>query len=90
MNLLVNKDHDLVGIIYGIVFPGVCYALFNVLKDYGFSLSVEFTGIICIASNLAVFYYYINRHFYKSVRGVVVLTILWAIVYIVRFKFGES
>ena len=90
MNLLTNKDHDLVGIIYGTVFPVVCFALFILLGDYGLKLSDEFTGIICIGTNLLVFYYYINRHFYKSVRGIVLVTIVWAVIYIIRFKFSQE
>ncbi len=89
MNLLKNKDHDLIGIIYGIIFPVVCFAFFILLGDYGIKLSDEFTGIICIGTNLSIFYYYINRHFYKSVRGIVLVTIIWAIIYIVRFKFSQ-
>ncbi|MDZ4757068.1 MAG: hypothetical protein SGJ10_02875 [Bacteroidota bacterium] len=89
MNLLINKDNDLVGIMYGIVFPVVCFAVLSLLADYGLKLSEEFSGIICIGTNLVVFYYYINRHLYKSVRGIVIVTIFWAIVYIVRFKFNQ-
>lgn len=86
MKLLYNKDHDIVGVIYGILFPVVSYALLSLFKDYGLILSKEFVGIICVGSNLSVFYYYINRHFYRSVRGVVIVTIIWAVIYIIQFK----
>lgn len=86
--MFLQKDRDWVGIIYGIALPIVAFALFLLLADKGIKISPSFSDIICLGSTLPVFYYYLNRGMYRTVRGILIMVIFWAIVYIIRFKFS--
>jgi hypothetical protein len=83
--MLLKKDHPVVGLILGAAFPIVTYALFMMLAERTpIKLDQEFTDILCVGSNLPIFYYYLNRFMYKTVKGIVVSSIILAVVYMIN------
>lgn len=87
----IEKDHDFLGIGLGIVFPIVVKALLMMLAEREImKLSDSFGFILCVGSCLIPFYFYLNRHMYRTVRGVVIMCILWAIVYFITYSLGGN
>lgn len=84
--MFIRKDHDAIGWLYSVAFPLVSFAIFIWIEEKGIKISRSFSDILCLASVMPAFYYYLNRGMYRSVRGIVTVSILWAILYIIRFK----
>jgi hypothetical protein len=87
----------LTGIVIGILLPTICVMLFYLVKHpaksfYDFLILVTQMNVmspilsLCALPNLGVFYLFINREWWHSSRGIVLATLLWAIlVFLVKF-----
>ena len=85
------KDNLAVGLLTGFLAPAVVVALFYVirfreveLREY-FDLLLytgTFTQVLSVAavSNLGAFYFFLNRHRYQTTKGVILATLLLALV----------
>lgn len=85
------------GLLLGILAPVLTMFIIYLLKftNYGFQELVEmlvakkvFTKIIslCVIPNLALFFLFLNKNYFRSARGVLLATLLFAIfVFITKF-----
>ncbi|PLX23424.1 MAG: hypothetical protein C0597_01070 [Marinilabiliales bacterium] len=95
MNSKFDKLH--LGLMLGILAPVLTMAIIYILKftDSNLSELVDllvqkrvFTKIIslCVIPNLALFFLFLNKFLYKSARGILLATILFAIfVFVTKF-----
>jgi hypothetical protein len=85
------------GLILGILAPLLTMVIiyFARFTNYHFSELIDFlvkkkvfTKIVslCVIPNLALFFFFLNKYLYKSARGVLLATILFAIfVFVTKF-----
>lgn len=85
------------GILLGIIAPALSMLVIYLIKfsDYNFQELIDFlvsrgifTKIIslCVIPNLALFFFFLNKNYYYSARGVLISTILFAFfVFITKF-----
>jgi len=95
MNSKFDKLH--LGLMLGFLAPVLTMAIIYILKftDSNLSELVDllvqkrvFTKIIslCVIPNLALFFLFLNKFLYKSARGILLATILFAIfVFVTKF-----
>lgn len=97
---MANKplyNRIITGLVLGILIPTISVMLFYLVKHpaesfYDFLVLVTQMNImspilsLCALPNLAVFYFFINREWWQSSRGIILATLLWAIlVFLVKF-----
>ena len=87
----------LTGLVLGILLPSISVLLFYLVKHpaksfYDFLVLVTEMDVIspilslCALPNLGIFYFFINREWWYSARGIILATLLWAIlVFLVKF-----
>lgn len=87
----------LTGFVLGLFVPVVCVLLFYLVKHpaksfYDFLVLVTQMNVmspilsLCALPNLGIFYLFINREWWYSSRGVLLATLLWAVlVFTVKF-----
>lgn len=85
------------GLILGILAPVLTMVIIYIAKftNYNFSELIVFllkkkifTKIVslCVIPNLALFFFFLNKYLYKTARGVLLATILFAIfVFVTKF-----
>lgn len=95
MSLKINNIK--LGIILGIIAPLLSMLVIYLLKfsEYNFQELIDFllargifTKIIslCVIPNLALFFFFLNKNYYTSARGVLISTFLFAFfVFITKF-----
>lgn len=95
MSLKINNIK--LGIILGIIAPLLSMLVIYLLKfsEYNFQELIDFllargifTKIIslCVIPNLALFFFFLNKNYYSSARGVLISTFLFAFfVFITKF-----
>jgi len=91
-------DNIKLGLLLGIISPVITMVLIYLVKFTGYNLSelidflVEkkvFTKIVslCVIPNLALFFLFLNKYLYRSARGILLATIIFAIfVFITKFS----
>lgn len=87
-------DKFYIGFILGLIFPLIAVYFFYVFQNFNLTLTLTFEGFIkkifeynvatkvisvCLTANLAIFYLFIHTKKYFSAKGVVGVTILYAI-----------
>lgn len=94
---MFEKNSLPLGILVGLLLPVLGFAVFygifelldsaNAVSDVGFrpKFRERTSGIIAIALNVLPLNFYSKRKYHDSVRGVVVLTAAWVIVWLVLF-----
>jgi hypothetical protein len=95
----MNKkfDHTIIGLLLGIAVPFLVLAVFFFFKYSHMTVDRFFYMIrledtlsprisLCVIANLFVFYSFIWTHRYKSARGVILATFIYA-AFIVYLKF---
>ena len=95
MSLKINNIK--LGIIIGIIAPVLSMLVVYLLKfsEYNFQELINFLlarGIftkivsLCVIPNLAFFFFFLNKNYYSSARGVLISTFLFAFfVFITKF-----
>ncbi|MEM7573347.1 MAG: hypothetical protein AAF433_10625 [Bacteroidota bacterium] len=90
--MLPKNDHLLIGVVAGVVVPFIAYALLLQLSDWltdYYGRSILFTprtlALVAISTNALVVNAFRRRYFNQAIRGLVVVTILLAIVWFVQF-----
>lgn len=85
------------GLVLGIFLPVICTMLFYVVKHpaksfYDFLVLVTEMNVmspilsLCALPNLGIFYLFLNKEWWYSARGVLLATLLWALlVFTVKF-----
>ena len=94
---MLNKDNIFSGLVVGLLLPLtiflMLYQIFNLLELRG-AASVEGLGvnfrqrtlaIVAIAANIIPLKIFQNRRFDQSMRGIVVITTIWAVIWVVKF-----
>lgn len=72
-------DNDFFGAAIGAALPAALFGIAMLIKKItGFMISDSFLYICCIGANLLPFNLFLNREKYKTVRGLVIVTLLWA------------
>ncbi len=86
-----------IGLILGLIIPIITLLIFtfiksesvNVIHYLKFVMRMSLMSNVlslCAIPNLAIFYFFINKEYYYSGRGVILATIIWgALVLITRF-----
>lgn len=92
-------DNLKLGLLLGIIAPVITMVLIYLVKftDYNLSELIDFlvekkvfTKIVslCVIPNLALFFLFLNKYLYRSARGILLATILFAVfVFITKFSF---
>ena len=87
----------LTGLVLGIVIPSICVMLFYLVRHpaksfYEFLVLVTQMNVmspilsLCALPNLGIFYLFLNKEWWYSARGVILATLLWAVlVFLVKF-----
>lgn len=95
--MFYENNNFWLGLIIGILIPFVGYAvlltIFEYLESSGFAnangLSFNFRtrtlAILAICFNLIPFHWYKNRKFDNSMRGIGVATIVYAMIWMIKF-----
>ena len=90
-------DNLQMGLVLGILAPFLTMVIIYLSKftNYGFSELVDFlvekrvfTKIVslCVIPNLALFFLFLNKYKYKSARGILLATMIFAVfVFITKF-----
>ncbi len=88
----IHRNKLYIGIILGAILPWITYFILNFIYDqlrspspidpYREAMLIE---RISIFGNLAGFYYFLNKGHYRSVRGIVVMTFIYAAAYGIVF-----
>ncbi|PKP22036.1 MAG: hypothetical protein CVU05_05525 [Bacteroidetes bacterium HGW-Bacteroidetes-21] len=85
------------GLVLGIVIPSICVMLFYLVRHpaksfYEFLVLVTQMNVmspilsLCALPNLGIFYLFLNKEWWYSARGVILATLLWAVlVFLVKF-----
>ncbi|MCB0518951.1 MAG: hypothetical protein H6577_19420 [Lewinellaceae bacterium] len=94
---MLEKNSLPLGLFLGILLPivgfAVLYGLYETLDSLGWVSDVGFRpkfrertiGILAIALNVFLLNYYQKLRFTQSIRGIVVMTILWVVLWMVLF-----
>ncbi|MBP7184436.1 MAG: hypothetical protein KBA06_02930 [Saprospiraceae bacterium] len=95
--MFYNKNNFWIGLVIGLAIPVIGYALlltiFEFLESSGFAdskgLSFNFRvrtlALIGICFNLIPFHLYKNAKYDNSMRGIAVATVIYAMIWFVRF-----
>lgn len=87
----------LIGLLLGIIIPVITLLTFTFIKSDSTNVVhyLKFVSRVslmsnvlslCAIPNLAIFYFFINKEYYYSGRGVILATMIWgALVIITRF-----
>lgn len=87
------------GLLLGILAPVITMVVIYLIKftDYNLSELIDFlvekkvfTKIVslCVIPNLALFFLFLNKYLYRSARGILLATIVFAVfVFITKFSF---
>jgi len=90
-------DSVKLGFILGIIAPAITMIIIYLVKftEYNLKELIDllvtkkvFTKIIslCVIPNLALFYIFLNKNYYRATRGIIAATIIFAIfVFITKF-----
>ncbi len=85
------------GLVLGIFLPTICTMLFYLIQHpaksfYDFLILVTEMNVmspilsLCALPNLGIFYIFLNKEWWYSARGVLLATLLWALlVFTVKF-----
>lgn len=95
---MISKfDNIKLGLIIGILAPTLTMLIIYLIKFIGFDFrelidllvsSGVFTKILslCVIPNLALFFLFLNKYYYKTARGILMATILVAVfIFIAKF-----
>ncbi|OFX31103.1 MAG: hypothetical protein A2X08_18140 [Bacteroidetes bacterium GWA2_32_17] len=87
----------IIGLSLGIIAPAITLLIFTFFKSQSTNVVHYLKFVIrmslmsnvlslCALPNLAIFYFFINKEYYYSTRGVILATIIWgALVVITRY-----
>jgi hypothetical protein len=87
----MNRDQLKFGVALGILFPSILFILIFLAMSGGSQLPDAWNAMVnekilmkvialCCVINLVLFYYFLNRSFYESTRGVIVGTLVYGII----------
>ncbi len=94
---MFEKNSIPLGIFIGIFLPlagfALLYGLFGLMEEFGWVSDIGFRpkfrertiGIIAIALNIFPLNFYQKRRFTNSIRGIVVMTTIWVVLWLVLF-----
>ncbi len=74
----INFDKVWIGLSFGLVAPLAVFWLYYLFADEYVLKRVNVS--LCMVINLAPFYLTLNKEQYKSTKGVLIATVLWAVV----------
>jgi len=97
---ILNQNKLIIGLVSGLLIPFVAYAIFDMIYDYGdtagwfnnSNISETFRdrtkGLLAIATNLITINVFRRKRHENSMRGVVLATGLYVMVWV--FVFGKT
>jgi len=98
MRVISKYNRLWIGLIPGLLVPMISFFVFSIFKSktihiilyikfvMSFSVLSKILSL-CVIPNLAVFYFFINKEFYYSARGVILATLIWAIFIVIILYF---
>ena len=98
MNSISKYNRLIFGLIPGIIIPVITIFIFSLFKSGAtdfvsyveFVISISMLSNIlslCALPNLAIFYFFLNKEYYYSVRGVIFATLIWALLVVITRYF---
>jgi len=85
---MFKKDSVMLGIIIGLLIPAILFSILFSANYYYFPKKIPESSIfiICLCVNLLPFrYYMVNLKFDYTGRGILVITFVYAIVFLTRY-----
>ena len=94
---MFEKNSIPLGLFLGILLPlagfGLLYGIFGLLEELGWVSDIGFRpkfrertiGIIAIALNVFLLNFYQKRRYTDTIRGIVIMTTIWVVLWLVLF-----